>query len=564
MITALVYVTGGVRTRLPAALPAVASLVGDRARAAARGALAGGLATALYACAHARGALGLPAPQGLADVRQVPPGAALVYPVFVLGVACATVALLGAYLSREPAPCRPPADGGDGAGGRPARAEPGDRRQHPERPHDHRRRGPVLYVNAFGERILGRARPSVRGTGRPRGPRLAAAGAGRAAGPGAATATLARLERRLRAPRRPDAAPRRLRDAARGAGGARGYLDRVPGPHRDPAARAGGAHQGEAGGGGRDGGPARARDPQPARLDPRLGPGADGRARARRGAGPPARHHLARVEAALRHAQPVPVPGAPAAAARATRSTCGRSIESARHAAPQRQRGQAGPPGRASSADEGPHVCLADPDQITQVFWNLARNALEAMPDGGRLDVSLLRARRRTSCSPCATRAAAWRARSSGGSSSRSSASAAARARGSGLAIVYRIVREHGGDISVRSAPAERGHASSEVPRCRAWRAGAACGGREVTRHAWSARSWSSTTSSPCASCSRSCSARRRATTSSPRKAAPQAARRAVDARASTWSSPTCSCPTATASRSCATSRRPRRRRSSS
>ena len=42
-------------------------------------------------------------------------------------------------------------------------------------------------------------------------------------------------------------------------------------------------------------------------------------------------------------------------------------------------------------ADEGPHVCLADPDQIAQVFWNLARNGLEAMPDGGRLEVTLRR-----------------------------------------------------------------------------------------------------------------------------------------------------------------------------
>ena len=32
-------------------------------------------------------------------------------------------------------------------------------------------------------------------------------------------------------------------------------------------------------------------------------------------------------------------------------------------------------------ADAGPHVCIADPDQIAQVFWNLARNGLEAMPE---------------------------------------------------------------------------------------------------------------------------------------------------------------------------------------
>ena len=37
--------------------------------------------------------------------------------------------------------------------------------------------------------------------------------------------------------------------------------------------------------------------------------------------------------------------------------------------------------------DKGPHVCLADPDQITQVFWNLSRNALEAMPSGGTLRI---------------------------------------------------------------------------------------------------------------------------------------------------------------------------------
>ena len=49
-------------------------------------------------------------------------------------------------------------------------------------------------------------------------------------------------------------------------------------------------------------------------------------------------------------------------------------------------------------ADDGPHVCLADPDQIAQVFWNLARNGLEAMPDGGRLRRRACAASPGTSC----------------------------------------------------------------------------------------------------------------------------------------------------------------------
>jgi signal transduction histidine kinase len=32
---------------------------------------------------------------------------------------------------------------------------------------------------------------------------------------------------------------------------------------------------------------------------------------------------------------------------------------------------------------------VADPDQIKQVFWNLAQNALKAMPEGGRLVIAV-------------------------------------------------------------------------------------------------------------------------------------------------------------------------------
>jgi len=101
-------------------------------------------------------------------------------------------------------------------------------------------------------------------------------------------------------------------------------------------------------------------------------------------------------------------------------------------------------------ADEGPHLCLADPDQITQVFWNLARNGLEAMPAGGRLDIALRRVERDVVLS----------VRDEGRGIARDEqrrlfeplAAAGRPGAGLGLAIVFQIVRQHGGDIAVLSA----------------------------------------------------------------------------------------------------------------
>jgi len=114
-------------------------------------------------------------------------------------------------------------------------------------------------------------------------------------------------------------------------------------------------------------------------------------------------------------------------------------------------------------ADAGPHVCLADPDQIKQVFWNLARNGLEAMPAGGVLQVRL----------SCRGDDLVLSVRDQGRGMGRDAQqrvfepfhSETPMGTGLGLAIVYRIVREHRGDITIRSAPARGTEVEVRLPR---------------------------------------------------------------------------------------------------
>ena len=113
-------------------------------------------------------------------------------------------------------------------------------------------------------------------------------------------------------------------------------------------------------------------------------------------------------------------------------------------------------------ADPGPHLCRANADQITQVFWNLARNGLEAMPDGGVLSVRLKRSAQEVQLFVTDQgRGLASDARSQ---LFEPFSSGRPMGVGLGLAIVYRIVREHRGDISLRNLAGEGTEVEVRLP----------------------------------------------------------------------------------------------------
>jgi two-component system sensor histidine kinase PilS (NtrC family) len=106
---------------------------------------------------------------------------------------------------------------------------------------------------------------------------------------------------------------------------------------------------------------------------------------------------------------------------------------------------------------------VADPDQVSQIFWNLARNALKAMPAGGSLRVVGLAID------------GAYRIRfEDTGRGMRETQRANLfhpfqsffdSGTGIGMAIVYRIVEEHSGRIEVESAEGRGTTITVELPR---------------------------------------------------------------------------------------------------
>lgn len=111
-----------------------------------------------------------------------------------------------------------------------------------------------------------------------------------------------------------------------------------------------------------------------------------------------------------------------------------------------------------------PVIISADIAQLKQVFWNLSRNAIQAMPNGGTLSVRLEtipsnRVRivfddtgRGMSPDQVERLFEPFSNSTSGGS-------------GLGLSIVYQIIRDHNGTINVRSIEGEGSTITIELPR---------------------------------------------------------------------------------------------------
>lgn len=112
---------------------------------------------------------------------------------------------------------------------------------------------------------------------------------------------------------------------------------------------------------------------------------------------------------------------------------------------------------------EEPVHALADAEQIRQVFWNLARNALQAMPDGGQLRAELR---------PIAHGRLRIMFTDTGRGMTPEQVerlfepftSSTTGGTGLGLSIVFQIVRDHGGTIIARSREGHGTTITIELP----------------------------------------------------------------------------------------------------
>lgn len=111
-----------------------------------------------------------------------------------------------------------------------------------------------------------------------------------------------------------------------------------------------------------------------------------------------------------------------------------------------------------------PSVISADPTQLKQIFWNLARNALQAMPNGGRLHVAT---------EPLPNNRIRIKFEDTGRGMTPEQveqlfepfSNSTSGGTGLGLSIVYQIVKDHNGAINVRSREGVGTTITVELPR---------------------------------------------------------------------------------------------------
>ncbi|MEP6944767.1 MAG: ATP-binding protein [Acidobacteriota bacterium] len=111
-----------------------------------------------------------------------------------------------------------------------------------------------------------------------------------------------------------------------------------------------------------------------------------------------------------------------------------------------------------------PMIIAADTSQLKQIFWNLARNAIQAMPDGGTLRValeSIPNNRVRITFADTGKGMSAAQVEQLFEPFSTSTSGGT----GLGLSIVYQIVRDHNGVINVRSREGKGTTITIELPK---------------------------------------------------------------------------------------------------
>ncbi len=458
-ITGLVYLTGGIRAGGFILLYPISVLSGSVLLFRRQGLVFAGVATMFYGALLWAVRSGLVPPQGLQDAPYAP-AKHLIYSIFVTGVVCATVAMVGSYL----------AEGLHSAGERleAATEQVADLREFNKLIVDSIHSGlitadassVVLYVNPVGVRILGRSVAAIQGR------KLAAVFGAPALDPAALAARaadrgFARLELGYESP---EAERRELgvsvSPLATGAPGGQGFLlvfqdlTEVKRLEHEVRIREKLAAVGEMAAYlaheirnplGSISGSAQV-------LMSESEISAD-QARLLSIITRESKRLSDTLNQFLFQARPAPRPMGPVDVAR----VLAEAVTLLRNGP------EVSPAHRVDfEAEAGPCVCLADSDQVAQVFWNLARNGLEAMPQGGVLQVRLSR---RASEAVLVVRD---QGRGMGPDEQRALFepfhSGTPRGTGLGLAIVYRIVQEHRGDITVRSAPSQGTEVEVRLP----------------------------------------------------------------------------------------------------